>query len=97
MLSSTLPTRVQEFAKKVLNKPIAVSSIQKSEVNSSVTQDVEYVKSEDKLSQLLEALKKTAPPVLIFCEGKNDIDSVHEYLLAREVDSVSLYSGKGKI
>jgi len=96
-MSSTLPERTQEFAKKVLNKPIAVSSGLKSVVNPNITQDVEYVKPDHKMVQLLEALKKTAPPVLIFCESKYDVDSVQEYLLAREVDTVSSYSGQGKL
>jgi len=91
-----LPARTQEFTKKVLYKPIAVSSGQKSVGNLQVIQDIEYAKPENKLVDLLEALKKTAPPVLIFCDSKYDVDSVQEYLLAREVDAVSLYSGQDK-
>lgn len=37
---------------------------------------------------LLECLQKTAPPVLIFCENKSDVDSIHEYLLLKGVEAV---------
>jgi hypothetical protein len=44
---------------------------------------VEYVKQEAKIVYLLECLQKTAPPVLIFCENKADVDDIHEYLLLK--------------
>ena len=32
---------------------------------------------------ILECLKKTSPPVLIFAERKQDVDIIHEYLLLK--------------
>lgn len=46
-------------------------------------QEVEYVKQEAKIVYLLECLQKTAPPVLIFCESKQDVDDIHEYLMLK--------------
>lgn len=46
---------------------------------------VEYVKKEAKIVYLLECLQKTAPPVIIFCERKGDVDEIHEYLLVKGV------------
>ena len=46
-------------------------------------QEVEYVKVEARMPYLLEVLKKTGPPVLIFCENKNDVDDIHEYLMLK--------------
>jgi hypothetical protein len=54
-------------------------------------QEVEYVKSEDKLARIGEALQKTAPPVLIFAEHTRDVDMVHEYLLTKGVDAVAIH------
>jgi len=42
----------------------------------------------------LECLQKTPPPVLIFCENKNDVDDIHEYLLVKGVEAVSIHAGK---
>jgi hypothetical protein len=39
-------------------------------------------------------LKKTPPPVIIFCENKNDVDDIHEYLMLKGVDAVGLHGGK---
>jgi superfamily II DNA/RNA helicase len=56
-----------------------------------VVQEVEYVKSEDKLARLGECLQKTGPPVLVFAEKTRDVDMVHEYLLVKGVDAVAIH------
>jgi ATP-dependent RNA helicase DDX41 len=43
---------------------------------------------------LLECLQKTAPPVIIFCENKADVDDIHEYLLLKGVDAAAIHGGK---
>jgi len=60
----------------------------------NVIQEVEYVKSEAKIVYLLECLQKTPPPVLIFAERKQDVDSIHEYLLLKGVEAVAIHGGK---
>ena len=60
-----------------------------------VIQEIEYVKQEAKIVYLLECLQKTAPPVLIFAENKNDVDDIHEYLLLKGVEAVAIHGGKG--
>ncbi len=47
---------------------------------------MEYVKPESRIPQLLECLQKTAPPVLIFAEKKQDVDAIHEYFLMKGVE-----------
>jgi ATP-dependent RNA helicase DDX41 len=44
---------------------------------------------------MLECLQKTSPPVLIFAEKKQDVDSIHEYLLLKGVEAVAIHGGKG--
>uniref|UniRef100_A0A8D9FGS3 ATP-dependent RNA helicase abstrakt n=1 Tax=Cacopsylla melanoneura TaxID=428564 RepID=A0A8D9FGS3_9HEMI len=60
----------------------------------NVIQEVEYVKQEAKIVYLLECLQKTEPPVLIFAEKKQDVDSIHEYLLLKGVEAVAIHGGK---
>lgn len=55
---------------------------------------VEYVKREAKVVYLLQCLQKTAPPVIIFCERKSDVDEIHEYLLLKGVEAVSIHGSK---
>jgi ATP-dependent RNA helicase DDX41 len=43
---------------------------------------------------LLECLQKTAPPVVIFCKSKADVDSIQEYMLLKGVESFSIHGGK---
>ncbi len=37
-----------------------------------------------------------ASKVLIFAEKKQDVDAIHEYLLLKGVEAVSIHGGKGK-
>jgi len=94
ILSSTFHEKFNNFVKKNLSNPIVVSSTQNRGMNLNVIQEIEYVRSENKLAHLLETLKKTPPPVLIFGENKHDVDTIYESLLFKGVDAASLHSSK---
>jgi ATP-dependent RNA helicase DDX41 len=94
LFSATMPQKFQEFAKKTLVKPLIVNVGRAGAANLDVIQEVEYVKKEAKIVYLLECLQKTAPPVVIFCERKSDVDEIHEYLLIKGVEAVSIHGGK---
>jgi ATP-dependent RNA helicase DDX41 len=94
LFSATMPQKFQDFAKNVLVKPVLVNVGRAGAANLDVIQEVEYVKHEAKIVYLLECLQKTAPPVCIFCERKQDVDDIHEYLLLKGVDAVSIHGGK---
>lgn len=90
-----MPKKIQDFAKSALVKPIVVNVGRAGAANLDVRQDVEYVKQDDKLPFLIECLEKTSPPVVVFCENKNDVDDIHEYLLLKGVDVVSVHGSRG--
>ncbi len=94
LFSATFPKKFQDFARQTLIKPIVVNVGRAGAANLDVIQEVEYVKQEAKIVYLLECLQKTAPPVIIFCERKGDVDDIHEYLLLKGVEAVSIHGGK---
>jgi ATP-dependent RNA helicase DDX41 len=94
LFSATMPTKIQNFARSALVKPIIVNVGRAGAENLDVIQEVEYVKQEAKIVYLLECLQKTPPPVLIFCENKADVDDIHEYLLLKGVEAVAIHGGK---
>ena len=94
LFSATMPKKIQNFAKSALVLPIIVNVGRAGAANLDVVQEVEYVKQEAKIVYLLECLQKTPPPVLIFCENKVDVDDIHEYLLVKGVESVSIHGDK---
>ncbi|XP_074269688.1 DEAD-box ATP-dependent RNA helicase 35-like [Silene latifolia] len=94
LFSATMPTKIQNFARSALVKPIIVNVGRAGAANLDVIQEVEYVKQEAKIVYLLECLQKTPPPVLIFCENKVDVDDIHEYLLLKGVEAVAVHGGK---
>ena len=94
LFSATMPQKFQDFAKNTLVQPLLVNVGRAGAANLDVIQEVEYVKKEAKIVYLLECLQKTAPPVVIFCERKGDVDDIHEYLLLKGVEAVSIHGGK---
>ncbi|KAL1434619.1 hypothetical protein MTO96_011485 [Rhipicephalus appendiculatus] len=94
LFSATMPKKIQNFARSALVKPITVNVGRAGAASLDVVQEVEYVKQEAKIVHLLETLQKTAPPVLIFAEKKQDVDAIHEYLLLKGVEAVAIHGGK---
>lgn len=94
VLSSTTPKKIQEFAIQHIDRPVVISVGLVTKPQLKVNQEIEYVKREDKIKSILNALQKTPPPVIIFTENKNEVDLIHEYLLIKGVEAVSLHGGK---
>lgn len=94
LFSATMPRKIQNFAKSALVKPVTVNVGRAGAASVNITQEVEYVKIESRIPQLLQSLQKTPPPVLIFAEKKSDVDAIHEYLLQKGVEAVSIHGSK---
>ena len=73
LFSATMPNKIQTFAKSALVRPVVVNVGRAGAANLDVIQEVEYVKQEAKVVYLLECLQKTAPPVLIFVDSKQEV------------------------
>jgi hypothetical protein len=105
-----MPRKIQDFAQQSLTKPVLVNVGRAGAANLDVLQVVEYVKQEAKMVYLLECLQKTAPPVIIFSENKNEVDGkllssllqsgtyftldIQEYLLLKGVEAVAIHGSK---
>ena len=96
LFSATMPNKIQSFAKSALVRPVIVNVGRAGAANLDVIQEVEYVKQEAKTVYLLECLQKTAPPVLIFVESKQEADDIHEYLMLKGVQAVAIHGGKSQ-
>ncbi|KAK3435840.1 hypothetical protein EUGRSUZ_C00570 [Eucalyptus grandis] len=62
LFSATMPTKIQNFARSALVKPVTVNVGRAGAANLDVIQEVEYVKQEAKLFTFLECLQKTPTP-----------------------------------
>ncbi|KAK1927172.1 P-loop containing nucleoside triphosphate hydrolase protein [Papiliotrema laurentii] len=94
LFSATMPRKIQDFAQQSLINPILVNVGRAGAANMDVIQEVEFVKQEAKMVYLLECLQKTAPPVIIFSENKNEVDDIQEYLLLKGVEAVAIHGSK---
>ncbi|KAI6203341.1 RNA helicase [Aphelenchoides besseyi] len=94
LFSATMPKKIQNFAKSALVKAVVVNVGRAGAASLNVTQEIEYVRTEDKLPKVLDCLQKTPPRVLIFAEKKADVDNIYEYLLLKGVGVASIHGGK---
>ncbi|KAL6776987.1 hypothetical protein ACKKBF_B19755 [Auxenochlorella protothecoides x Auxenochlorella symbiontica] len=94
MFSATMPMKIKAFAESALVDPVTVNVGRAGATNLDIIQEVEYVKEEAKLAYLLECLQKTPPPVLVFAEGKKDVDTIHQFLLLKGVEAVASHGSK---
>ncbi|CAD5232148.1 unnamed protein product [Bursaphelenchus xylophilus] len=94
LFSATMPKKIQNFAKSALVKSVVVNVGRAGAASLNVTQEIEYCRTEDKLTKILNCLQKTPPKVLIFAEKKMDVDNIYEYLLLKGVAAASLHGGK---
>lgn len=92
--SATMPQKVRDLAAKSMVKPIIINVGRAGAANLDVIQEIEYVKDEAKILYLLECLKKTGPPVLIFCSNQSDVDDIYEYLLLKGVNACAIHGKK---
>ncbi|EYC45346.1 hypothetical protein Y032_0431g1322 [Ancylostoma ceylanicum] len=94
LFSATMPKKIQNFAKSALVRPVVVNVGRAGAASLNVLQEIEYVRTEDKLTRILDCLQKTPPKVLIFAEKKMDVDNIYEYLLVKGVEVASIHGGK---
>lgn len=94
LFSATMPAKIQDFAEQSLISPVVINVGRAGAASLDIIQEVEYVKQEAKMVYLLECLQKTAPPVIIFSENKNEVDDIQEYLLLKGVEAVAIHGSK---
>jgi ATP-dependent RNA helicase DDX41 len=94
IFSSTMPRKIQELTMETLYKPVGINISRPSSACINIRQDIEFVREESKLLHIMDTISKTPPPVLIFCENKNDVDELTEYLLLKGIEVCSLHGEK---
>lgn len=93
--SATMPKKIQNFALSAMVKPVSVNvSGRAGAANKRIRQDVEYVKHDLRVRQLLNSLEKTGPPVIIFAKTSLDVDTIHEFLLLKGLKVSSIHGSK---
>lgn len=94
LFSATMPSTIKDFAKSALRDPVIVSVGRAGSASKTIKQEIEWVQPEGRLRALLDALQKTAPPVLIFSQSKWEVNDIQEYLLKKGVEAVAIHGSK---
>lgn len=64
LFSATMPNSIKDFALQALHEPILINVGRAGAANLNIVQEVELVDKNKRLDAILDALQKTAPPVL---------------------------------
>uniref|UniRef100_A0A0A9ZHW1 RNA helicase n=1 Tax=Lygus hesperus TaxID=30085 RepID=A0A0A9ZHW1_LYGHE len=81
MFSATMPPRVESLALQYLRNPVRIEiNIGGLRVADTVEQRIEWVNSRSKSSHLLHILQEYYGPILIFCDRKNDVENLVQFL-----------------
>lgn len=94
LFSATMPATIRTFASTALVDPIVVNVGRAGSACKNIKQCIEWIPLESRLEALLEALQKTAPPVIIFSQNKFDVNDIHEFLLRKGVEAVGIHGAK---
>ena len=93
LFSATMPSRVKELAQNSLKRPVLVNVGQAGTANKDITQTAMYVDDAKKFDVLLNVIKKTPPPVLVFANSQPMVDLVYEYLCIKNIMAGCIHSG----
>jgi ATP-dependent RNA helicase DDX41 len=96
LFSATMPNSIKDFALNALNEPVLINVGRAGAANLNIVQEVEFVDKNKRLDAILEALQKTAPPVIIFASSKSEVDDVLEFLLLKGIEAVAIHGGKSQ-
>ena len=64
LFSATMPNSIKDFALQALHEPILINVGRAGAANLNIVQEIELVDKNKRLDAILNALQKTAPPVL---------------------------------
>lgn len=56
-----MPRKIQNFARSALVRAVIVNVGRAGAASLNVTQEIEYVRTDEKLTRILDCLQKTAP------------------------------------
>ncbi|EEB09056.1 U5 snRNP-associated protein Prp28 [Schizosaccharomyces japonicus yFS275] len=99
MFSATLPTRVENLAKRYLNKPIMLTIGTIGQAVDRVEQRVEMIADDAKRRKRLEEILNTnryAPPIVVFVNLKRNCESLAKALYNMGWRVVTLHGSKSQ-
>ncbi|CCH40560.1 Pre-mRNA-processing ATP-dependent RNA helicase prp11 [Wickerhamomyces ciferrii] len=95
LFSATFPSKLQQFAVKILKKPIIITVGNKQVVNETITQQAKLFDDEnDKFNHLLNLLGKQGDQkTIIFCDSQIQVNFMNRRLVEKGYSPVPIHAG----
>lgn len=95
LFSATFPNKLQQFAVKILRKPITITVGNKQVVNENIKQLAEIFETEElKFNYLLQLLGKQGDQkTIIFCESQIQVNLLNKKLTDKGYTPVAIHAG----
>ena len=97
LFSATLPQKIVQLAKKMMNNPERVNMAPSNKVAEGVTQSMYYVEERDKLPLVLHLFEKEKwPSAIIFMSTKRAVDKLTRELNKKGADVTSIHGDRSQ-
>ena len=97
MFSATMPPQVERLARKYLRHPVQITIGDPGKVVDTVEQVVRWTTSDNAKTQMLcDALEQTTPPIIVFANTKNTVESIATLLRTKGFNPATLHSGRSQ-
>eukprot|EP01012_Entosiphon_sulcatum_P002921 TRINITY_DN10751_c0_g1_i1.p1 TRINITY_DN10751_c0_g1~~TRINITY_DN10751_c0_g1_i1.p1 ORF type:complete len:753 (+),score=170.84 TRINITY_DN10751_c0_g1_i1:101-2260(+) len=97
MFSATMPATVEKLAQKYLRRPVSVQIGEVGTPIDRIDQRITWTTSESQKRQtMLEILRTEQPPIIIFCNTKDKVDSLAKMIEGEGFSVCTLRGGKSQ-
>jgi len=94
LFSATMPPEIMKLAAEYMRLPVRVEVVQPGTTAENVTQEIVFVKKEDKLKLLEKILRETPGAVLVFSRTKHGARKIKSILAASGHASAEIHSNR---
>jgi ATP-dependent RNA helicase DDX23/PRP28 len=96
MFSATMNSSLEKLARKYLTNPSYISIGEPGAGKKQIEQQIVFLDENEKRSKLRSILDKTKPPIIVFVNQKNNIDSLCKFLEKNRFIVSSYHGGKSQ-
>ncbi|EKE37960.1 DEAD/DEAH box helicase, putative [Entamoeba nuttalli P19] len=97
MYSATMPSTLEKITNEYLRRPITISIGKTGNVAENVKQNVIWVEDNMKKRKLIQVIKSSSPPTIVFVNQQKTVEEICLLLEKEKINCVGIHGGKRQI
>ncbi|KAL7722486.1 RNA helicase [Entamoeba marina] len=94
MYSATMPNNLAKLTEEYLRRPLTVMIGKTGNVAQKVRQEVVWVNEEAKKKKLINTVRNSKPPVIVFVNQQKTVEEITELLSKEKINCIGIHGGK---